>query len=105
MIYVIHFTVPLGTVGRNSARHYVGFCADRKLRERLEAHRQGRGARITAAAVRAGAELVLVARLPGDRAAERKRKRAGHYDRLCPLCVPKKPGALTALTRPAKLGT
>ena len=88
MVYVLHFTGGrLGTRGRNSAGHYVGWTPDGKLDERVREHRRGTGAKITAAAVARGLGLEVVATLPGDRTTERRLKRAGHVpERLCPLC-------------------
>jgi hypothetical protein len=58
--------------------------------ERIDAHRAGRGAAITRAAVAAGIELELVRTWPGEnRVTERRFKRAGHFaDRCCPRCGP-----------------
>lgn len=61
-VYIIKFSRPL-----KHARYYVGYCADGRANERLEEHRAGRGAKICAAAVRAGITLSIVAVLPGYR--------------------------------------
>lgn len=88
VLYLLHFTIPLGDVGRPrcSARHYVGWAKAGQLDERLAEHRRGAGARITAAAVAAGAELLLVWTAPGTFREERRRKKAGHHDAICHVC-------------------
>lgn len=90
MIYLLHFSEPLGDPGRPrmSAQHYVGFARDeRDVAARLAEHRAGRGARITAAVVARGGSLRLARRLPGTRADERRIKRRGHFARYCPICA------------------
>ena len=80
MLYVLKFSQPLGTTGRNSAQYYVGFAEDGRVAERIAEHRTGRGAAITAYAVSQGITLELVALTPGDRKAERRIKRNGHFE-------------------------
>jgi hypothetical protein len=38
-IYTLHLHAPLGTTGRNSARHYTGWATRGGLLRRLESHR------------------------------------------------------------------
>lgn len=85
-LYLLHFSSPLGDPGRPrmSARHYLGWAAD--LDTRLAEHRNGAGARITAAAVRAGIELTCTWTAPGTKNDERRLKRNGHHERRCPAC-------------------
>jgi len=40
MIYILHFDTPY-----HHARHYVGYCGDGTLEQRLERHRTGQGSR------------------------------------------------------------
>lgn len=87
MVYLIHFAGGhLGTSGRNAAQHYVGWCADGTLDQRLAEHRSGAGAKITAAAVQRGLALEVVTTLPGDRTRERRLKQSGHFERYCAVC-------------------
>lgn len=80
--YLLHFSEPL-----KHARHYAGF-AETDIDNRVEQHRQGRGARITQVAVQAGIALELVRIWPDrDRRFERKLK-DGSLTELCPLCKP-----------------
>ena len=81
MLYLIEFSKPLGNE-RKKAQRYLGYCDDHRLDERLAEHRQGKGAKITAAAVAIGAELRVVWTGPGDRKDERRIKRWGHHERL-----------------------
>ncbi len=86
MVYLLHFSGRLGNE-RHSAQHYLGFCPDGTLDNRLAEHEHGAGARITAAAVERGFSL-RVARTwnNGDRKLERRLKNQKHSPRLCPLC-------------------
>lgn len=87
-LYLIHFGGGhLGTSGRNSARHYLGFAPDGQVAARVAEHQRGTGAKITAAAVARGLTLELAATLPGDRTRERQLKRNGHLAQRCPLCT------------------
>lgn len=70
MIYILKFSEPL-----HHAKYYVGWCEDGTLMDRVGAHRKGRGAAITRAAVQRGLTLSLVVAFPGDRHLERRIKR------------------------------
>lgn len=87
-VYLIHFSARLGTEGRNSAQHYVGWTPDDHLLKRFVEHRSGTGASITAAAVHRGFELELAVVYPGGRLQERLLKSGGHFAEYCPLCSP-----------------
>ena len=80
-VYLLHFSRPVG-----HAQHYIGQ-TDRDVEERVAEHRAGRGSRLCAAAVAAGAELVL-ARVWRDapRCFEQKVKNWGSAKRHCPVC-------------------
>jgi len=88
-VYLLHFSGRLGNTSNphGAAQHYVGFTNGETVEARLEAHRHGNGARITAAAVRAGLDLEL-ARVweEGDRDLEHWIKRQKHHKRFCPIC-------------------
>ena len=84
MIYIIHFDRPY-----YHARHYVGFCADGKLEERLSRHRKGRGSRLMLAVEAAGVTWTVVDTRLGDRNFERLIKRAKNTPRFCPVCRPR----------------
>lgn len=100
MIYLLHSSVPVGTSGRNSAQHYLGWTPDGQLHQRLADHRTGRGAAITRAYVRSGGTLYLVLTVaPGTRTLERQLKRRGHLERLCGLCNPR----LATLGKPVSM--
>jgi len=38
-VYTLHLHTPLGTTGRNSARHYTGWACEHGLLARLKSHR------------------------------------------------------------------
>jgi hypothetical protein len=81
-VYLLHFDRPLA-----HARHYLGWAVD--FHDRVDAHLAGNGARIVAAAVRAGIHVELVRTWDGvDRAFERRLKDGGSHLRLCPICRP-----------------
>lgn len=81
MIYILKFSEKLGS-HKHSAQYYVGYCEDGRLMDRLEDHRNGRGACITRAAVAKGLKLSLVTAFPGNRHLERQIKRMKNTPRL-----------------------
>lgn len=85
MIYVIHFDQPLA-----HANHYIGYCEDGRLDERIARHRAGNGAKILAALNRLDITYRIVHTLPGTRDDERRIKNRKNAKRLCPICHPKK---------------
>lgn len=88
MIYLLHFDSPLGNE-RHSARHYLGFVDsddESAAQARLEEHRAGWGAKITAAANLAGIRYDIVRLMPGDRNRERQIKRTHKLPAYCPIC-------------------
>jgi putative endonuclease len=91
LCYLIHFSKPIGnpSQAKGQAQHYLGYTSA-GVKRRLEAHTQGRGARITHAAVLAGAELAIVRTWrPGSRRLERQLKNRKKSARFCPICNPK----------------
>ena len=88
MIYIIHFETPL-----HHARHYVGYCAEGTLDQRLQRHRSGQGSRLMYAIALAGIDFVVALTHPGDRHFERRIKRAKNTPRFCPLCRQVPPSA------------
>ena len=87
MLYLIHFTQPLGG-GKHQAQHYLGFVegAETAVQARLEEHRAGWGARITAACNQRGIHYEVVRTMPGDRTEERRLKNHNNLGRYCPIC-------------------
>jgi hypothetical protein len=81
MIYIIHFETAYF-----HARHYVGYCADGTLDQRLARHRAGQGSRLMLAIEQAGIDFTVALTHPGDRQFERKLKRSKNTPRFCPLC-------------------
>ena len=83
MIYLIHFSSPL-----KHAKHYLGFVEKAEgLDNRIKKHTNGSGAKLTAAASRAGIEFTIVRVWPnGDRTFERKLKNRKEGPVLCPIC-------------------
>jgi CelD/BcsL family acetyltransferase involved in cellulose biosynthesis len=81
MIYILHFDAPY-----HHARHYVGYCADGTLDQRLQRHRAGQGSRLMLAIELAGIGFTVALTHPGDRHFERTLKRAKNTPRFCPLC-------------------
>lgn len=82
MVYVIHFETPL-----SHAQHYIGYCRKGRLRERLNEHRTGKGARILQACNEAGINYWVSDLIPGGtRKLERKMKNYKKGSRFCPVC-------------------
>jgi len=78
-IYLLHFERPY-----EHARHYLGFTFN--LDQRLEAHRNGRGARLIEVITEAGIGFLVVRTWRGERALERTLKRRKNSPGLCPIC-------------------
>jgi len=91
MLYLIHFERPLGTE-KHQASHYLGFVEgdETTVQARLEEHRAGWGAKITAACNQRGIHYDVARILPGDRTEERRLKNHNNLGRMCPICSPKK---------------
>lgn len=89
MIYLLHAQQKIGTEGRNSALHYLGYCEDTNLWSRMHAHLTGRSrVPIVKAFLETGSRLYLVRVWPdGGRALERHLKNLGHYNKHCPVCL------------------
>jgi predicted GIY-YIG superfamily endonuclease len=82
VVYLIHFGRAFG-----HARHYLGYCRDDGLSERLTRHREGRGARLLAAVQAAGIGWDVVRVWPaGGRDLERRLKWWHKSRELCPVC-------------------
>lgn len=81
MIYLIHFDSPY-----HHARHYIGYCEDGRLAQRLARHRPGRCSPLMLAVEPAGIDWVVALTLPGDRSFERQLKRAHQAGRFSPIC-------------------
>lgn len=83
-VYLLHFSRPLA-----HARHYLGSTND--VHERVSAHKNGLGARITQVAHELGIELHLVRTWEkGGRALERRLKDRHDSPSLCPKCREKR---------------
>ena len=80
-VYMVHFDTPY-----KHARHYTGWTTD--LNSRLEAHREGRGARLMEVIKDAGITWRLVRTWPGTRDRERAIKNRHEAPKLCPECTP-----------------
>jgi hypothetical protein len=85
-IYTLHLAAPLGTTGRNSARHYTGWASDAGLLARLESHRSTYAdAAIMRWCALHGIGWHVGALERGTRGQERKRKQHGAA-RRCWTC-------------------
>lgn len=91
VVYLLHFHEPF-----RHARHYLGY--SNHLTQRLEQHRAGSGARLTAVVLDHGIGFELVRTWRGGRALERTLKRRHSSPSLCPLCE----GPLSKLHRSHK---
>jgi predicted GIY-YIG superfamily endonuclease len=83
--YLIHLETKLGSDHPNgSAGHYLGTTVN--LDQRLACHREGRGARILAAANARGIAYSVVRIWSGGRDVERRLKAQRNAPRMCPRC-------------------
>lgn len=87
MLYLIHFDEKIGSE-RHSAQHYLGFVDgdETTVQARLQEHRAGHGARITAACNQRGIAYDIARTMPGDRTRERQLKNGKNIGRYCPIC-------------------
>lgn len=94
-VYLLHFDKPY-----LHASHYIGFSDD--MERRIEAHRDGYGAKLTRALVRAGIGF-QVARTwqGGDRNFERRLHDYANSKKLCPICNPAALNIYTNVVTPA----
>jgi predicted GIY-YIG superfamily endonuclease len=81
-VYLIHFDAAY-----KHARHYLGWTTE--LEARLQAHRDGRGARLMEVITAAGITWQLARTWPGGRNRERAIKDRHEAPRLCPICTPR----------------
>lgn len=81
MIYIIHFEDKL-----HHAQHYVGYYKKGNLRQRLNEHRSGRGARILQVCNERNINYWVARLMPGDRNRERQIKNAKCTPKYCPVC-------------------
>lgn len=84
MLYLLHFDRL-----QNGKQHYLGYCRDGRLLDRMAEHAAGRGAAFTRWMMQSG-NNARVARIwhRAGRDAERRLKTVGHLKRRCPLCTP-----------------
>lgn len=87
-VYLLHFDAPL-TGGRQPS-HYLGWTGKERLRDRLQRHARGDGAKIIANGFKAnGIGFRLVRTWPGaTKAVERALKRHHSPKRMCRVCAP-----------------
>lgn len=78
-VYLLHFDRPY-----KHARHYLGYTDD--LDQRIEAHRNGNGARLVEVVMQAGIGFTVARTWDGDRDLERRLKNQHNGPRLCPIC-------------------
>jgi hypothetical protein len=78
-VYLLHFDRPY-----KHARHYLGYTDD--LDQRIEAHRNGNGARLVEVVMQAGIGFTVARTWDGDRDLERRLKNQHNSPRLCPIC-------------------
>lgn len=81
MIYLIHFDRPL-----HHAQHYIGFCKEGSLADRIKQHTAGRGAKILAALKARNIGWQVVKTFAGDRHEERRMKNCKKSALFCPIC-------------------
>lgn len=76
IVYIIRFDKPLGNPAKKhgTAQWYIGWCKAGCLERRLNQHRKGTGAKLTAAAAEKKIGFELVVCYPGTRADERRAK-------------------------------
>jgi predicted GIY-YIG superfamily endonuclease len=82
-VYLIHFATPY-----KHAAHYIGYADN--MKERLQHHRNGTGARLIQVIQLAGIDWKVARTWEGkSRTFERRLKNQKQAPRLCPICNPK----------------
>jgi putative endonuclease len=89
-VYLLHYDFPIGDLSnpRGQAQHYVG--STDNLKQRLEAHRKGNGARLPEVFAEQGIEFVLARTWAGGKKKERLVKGYKKNSLLCPVCSGKR---------------
>ena len=91
VVYLLHFDSPIHHV-----QHYMGSTMLGRLEERMAEHAAGRGAALTAEAVKRQIGWSVAATwLVADREFERRRKKIRKYARNCTIC--QNPGHVAGL--------
>lgn len=90
-VYLLHFSRPVGTEGRGSAQHYIGFTEREDVLDRLVEHLSCSGAasRLVRHAIAAGVDVTLAWVSP-ERVTLREEyrlKNRGSAKRWCPHCT------------------
>ncbi len=80
-VYLIHFDKPL-----KHAKHYLGYSKN-DVRERVQKHRRGKGARLMDAITRQGITWHVSRTWDGGRDLERILKDQHNASHLCPTCI------------------
>ncbi len=91
VVYLLHFNSPIHHV-----QHYMGSTTVGRLETRMAEHAAGRGAALTAEAVKRGIGWQIACTwLTDDRTFEQRRKKIRKYSRQCVIC--QNPGQVHAL--------
>ena len=82
IVYVLHFDRPVGP-----ARHYIGITRRERLAQRMHDHQGTSASWLTAKAAKLGIGFTLAKTFDAESHADEQRiKRAGHFDKICPIC-------------------
>lgn len=82
MVYLIHFNKKF-----KHAKHYIGFCKDGRLKERMFHHKNGTGSKLMKAVSKAKINWKVVRVWDNeDGNFERKLKNMKNSKKLCPIC-------------------
>ena len=86
-VYLLHYLKPIGNHAKplGTASHYLGLTST-SLKQRFQSHKNGTGAKITAAFSRAGIDFICVRTWDGGRLLEKHLKRRHNNKILCPIC-------------------
>ena len=96
-VYLLHFSKPISP--KHTTQHYIGWASD--LATRIQSHRLGHGARLTAVAHERGIPFKVARVWLGGRGLERQLKNRKNGPRLCPLCGAALPTPFEELSKQA----
>ena len=83
VVYLLHFDEPISD--GHTTQHYMGWSEE--IQARMNAHRNGQGARLTEVAAERGIAFEIVRLWAGSRSDERRLKNNKNHPKYCPLCA------------------
>lgn len=87
VVYLLHYDDGIPVTGNRVAKHYLGWSCKGRFKNRMTLHKQGKGAKFTAAMARRGFKFVVARVWFGNRLKEKRLRDRKANTRLCPICL------------------